>query len=83
MDIAGLQHDRQSEHLADAAHGLQPMELLTQPAFGEDRPLEESDLHLQAAHHRHIGFHGTLLILKQRQPVNRAILQALDIVALE
>jgi len=29
------------------AHGLEPMELLAQPAFGKDRPLEEPDLLLQ------------------------------------
>src|SRR5450759_5613828 len=49
MDIVRLQRDRQSQHIADAAHGLEPMELLAQPAFGKDRPLEEPDLLLERA----------------------------------
>ena len=39
------------------------------------------DLLLKTAHHRRIGSQSTLLVLKQRQSVNLAILQALDIVA--
>jgi len=53
------------------------MELLAQPAFGKDRPLEEPDLLLKTTHHRHIGSQSTLLVLKQRQSVNLPILQAL------
>src|SRR3984893_14940658 len=36
MDVTSLQRDRQRKDIADTAHGLQPMELLAQPAFGED-----------------------------------------------
>jgi len=83
MDITRLKRDGQSQHIADAAHGLQCVKLLTQLAFGKDRPLEEPDLLFETTHHRHIGSQSTLLVLKQRQSVNLPILQALDIVALD
>ena len=83
MHIARLQRDRQSQHIADAAHGLERVKLLPQLAFGKNPPLEEPDLLLETTHHRYMSSQSTLLVLKQRQSVNLPILQALDIVTLD